>query len=1087
MRGMVTPRLAFLLLLVVILAFPAAAAADQLSVDFETGPALRTPVNDDYAASAFVTFPQDPGFRPYRTEVGAARAHSGTVVADVGAALCPLENTGDAQNCEFPTGGTTGRLSRTATAVTMFAGSLGAQPDPTVVKLIGHRTNGLTIPSAPVALDATGINTRLSVSSSAGDIDSFTLDTTGGGDVAIDDLTMNYPANSLPDVVPTSSNQVFKALQGDSTEIPLKITRVNGSKGPVKVSVSGLPKGVSADAHGLVAGDPTSITLTAADDAPVDFTPSDATITVDPQGDAKVAPAARTTTVSVRVAASQDLRLAPGTSPDVALPACADTDVPLFVDRDISFAQDVKLSVEGLPAGVSAQVLPSDTVAPGGSLAADRTIRFRRTAAADLPPDAPRDVTIRSTGPANHERVLQLHLSKADGRATFTPGFGRTARLLGTEGTEIRVTGNGFCPGTQVVVGNDDATVTPTLVDDHTLTFRLPRSATPGPLTIAPPSGDFSFPADDQIAVDNFRNTDGFQFKNFDFKTLGIDELADAFGADDLFVSVNPCGIWGGNCRIQTGILDPLAAVDWGILNLALQGSGGHCFGISRAVQQFLGGKKPLRTFTTGGTVYSIPGPNGPGGQLTGYLDGQHALQGSDEFLHAYFRRPGSLKTSLADLRTSLAAGEFPIVSMRQGFSGHAVIAYNMRPTATGADIDVHDSNRPIQPGEDGSAAIHREFLDGSVIHVDSVNGRWSFDRVSGKQFRGGNDKTLFVASPKTIPQDPSLPGLSVLNEGIAYLIFGSADGSVRTTGSPSGADYLPALDENATPGAGGTLLSDGKRPIATRFAGVKDGRYSGAFVGDRFVGSVRDVATKRGVRDELSGTGERVTFTGGAARPLTFDLARQPAGKGATAWSATVRTQASAKGADSAALTPAGTLGYDHTGKPATVSVTLSRLNADGPVRFESGPIKVGAGDRVMVAPGAGLASARVTIRGRRGRVHVSVVRNRARAAARLSLSRPRFAGSTARVRVRVAGLRGGAAMGVVVRLLRGKRVVATGSVAVTKARNGKRTFSLRLPSRSPGRYRLLANARLVTTATRGAPTAASATAGRTASVRLR
>jgi hypothetical protein len=57
-------------------AAPASAGADQLGVDFESGPPLRTPVRDDYAASAFVRFPKDPGFRPYRTDVGATVAHS---------------------------------------------------------------------------------------------------------------------------------------------------------------------------------------------------------------------------------------------------------------------------------------------------------------------------------------------------------------------------------------------------------------------------------------------------------------------------------------------------------------------------------------------------------------------------------------------------------------------------------------------------------------------------------------------------------------------------------------------------------------------------------------------------------------------------------------------------------------------------------------------------------------------------------------------------------------------------------------------------------------------------------------------------
>jgi hypothetical protein len=105
------------------------ARADQLTVDFESGPALRTPVQDDYVSSAFVRFPGVTGFRPYRTEVGSSIAHSGTVVADVGGDLCPLEG-GQGADCEFVNSGTTAQLTRTATAVTMFVGALATPLNP---------------------------------------------------------------------------------------------------------------------------------------------------------------------------------------------------------------------------------------------------------------------------------------------------------------------------------------------------------------------------------------------------------------------------------------------------------------------------------------------------------------------------------------------------------------------------------------------------------------------------------------------------------------------------------------------------------------------------------------------------------------------------------------------------------------------------------------------------------------------------------------------------------------------------------------------------------------------------------------------
>src|ERR1700729_938756 len=104
-------------------AVPASASADRINLDFESGPPLRTPVQDDYLAAGFVKFPHDPGFRPYRTDVG-NRAHSGHVVVDVGGDLCPLEFPGAGADCEFVHGGTTAILTRTATAVTVFAGTI---------------------------------------------------------------------------------------------------------------------------------------------------------------------------------------------------------------------------------------------------------------------------------------------------------------------------------------------------------------------------------------------------------------------------------------------------------------------------------------------------------------------------------------------------------------------------------------------------------------------------------------------------------------------------------------------------------------------------------------------------------------------------------------------------------------------------------------------------------------------------------------------------------------------------------------------------------------------------------------------------
>ena len=119
-----------------------ARAADTLTVDFETGPAIGTPVNDDYLASAFVRFlAADDGFRPFRRSAPGL-AHSGTVAADVGPDVC-YADTGDSFGCELVTGGTTGRLTRTASAVSLYAGLFTSNGGfPFSVHLVGYRADG---------------------------------------------------------------------------------------------------------------------------------------------------------------------------------------------------------------------------------------------------------------------------------------------------------------------------------------------------------------------------------------------------------------------------------------------------------------------------------------------------------------------------------------------------------------------------------------------------------------------------------------------------------------------------------------------------------------------------------------------------------------------------------------------------------------------------------------------------------------------------------------------------------------------------------------------------------------------------------
>ncbi|MGZ6617472.1 MAG: hypothetical protein ACXVFQ_23985, partial [Solirubrobacteraceae bacterium] len=288
-----------------LLMIPAASAvADRITLDFETGPALGTPVGDDYQAAGFVTFPRDPGFQPVRTDVGRA-AHSGHVVLNAGVGQCVDEGYPD---CEFAPGGTTAVLSKTVSAITLFAGEPDAGVDPETVELIAHRTNGTDISSGPVSIDTSGITKPVSVTSPAPDITGFTLNASGGS-LAFDDLTLDFPANSLPDIAPTDTNQIVPVLSGGTTPVQVNINRLNGSNGPVQVSARNLPTGVSAQPV-TTSGTTATLKLVGAADAPsTDFHPVRATVVADPLHNARVAPAVRFANLDVRVASPYELQL----------------------------------------------------------------------------------------------------------------------------------------------------------------------------------------------------------------------------------------------------------------------------------------------------------------------------------------------------------------------------------------------------------------------------------------------------------------------------------------------------------------------------------------------------------------------------------------------------------------------------------------------------------------------------------------------------------------------------------------------------------------------------------------------------------
>jgi hypothetical protein len=151
------------------------------------------------------------------------------------------------------------RLAKTAEEVTLFAGQFnpaGGPPETAILTAFNAAGAFLAV-DGPVAIDG-NFTTKLSVKHTTavggvqvGDIASFKVvastQTAGfGADLGIDDVTANLAAGARQDFSVYTTGEVVPVIQGQSVDVPVQLPRVNGSSGPIGLSVSGLPDGVSA-------------------------------------------------------------------------------------------------------------------------------------------------------------------------------------------------------------------------------------------------------------------------------------------------------------------------------------------------------------------------------------------------------------------------------------------------------------------------------------------------------------------------------------------------------------------------------------------------------------------------------------------------------------------------------------------------------------------------------------------------------------------------------------------------------------------------------------------------------------------------
>lgn len=1063
------------LALVAALSLPSAASADAITIDFETGPPLGTAVNDEYRASAFTRFlAPDFGFRPYR-KTAAGLARSGTTVANVGPDVC-FQDTGSGVDCEFVNGGSSGRFDRTASSVTLYVGRFEADGNAQTAQLRAYNAGGGLVATGAVAVPATpGFTTPVTVASAGNDIARFELEFSGtkGVLVGFDDLTIDFPAGTLPDVSLSGPGDVTTILQGTTTDVPISLTRLNGSNGPLTFSAENLPTGVTATfTPNPVPGVQEAVVmhLTASDTAAQFFVPHEITVTAqaDPP-DALVVPGTRTITVLATVKTQFELSQAsPGA---VQIPHCAPADVGLRVQRDLAFAtqgKTVNLAVGPLPAGVTVEFLPSATISPSGGLIAERTLRLRR-GTQSIP--AGFTTTVTATAQDAPARTIPLTLAGATPTATLDTLSGAVPSRL-QPGTAIRLSGNGFCPGTKVRVGNDLAEVAdPAIEPSQTaLTFRLPRLATTGNVRVVPPGGAAVYPSANTITVRSTRNVNGFQFNNPGWGNLSFGEITDLVGTEEMFLSTNPCWPFG-DCTIALPIPDPIAYAKWQIIEQVVQESGGHCFGIARFLQEIGAGRITNGQFAAGvTTTFGLPSRSGPSGRLASYLDHRHAGQTTKEFLLTYGLRSDSISSQLTRIRSELTAGRLVSLLLKNGFTeGHVITVHDVETLPDGSTIlHTYDNEREFIPSEetDTTGVTHRDREAGSQVVINAAKTRWDY---SG--WNGGNNGSLYASKLTDWPAGtaPTLPGVVDTVIGI----FGSKGGAAVTGPEPKGAEILPVLDRGAIPGAAGFVIGEPKRKSVSHvMKGVKAGSYDQMIMGSGFFGSVSDVATAKGVTDRLTGNpgNGTITFEGERTRPLELEVGSE---KRSASRVATIRTRTFAGGGETVSMPGGASLAYEHDGAPTRFSFELQSVQRGAAAaHFRSGPMAIGKGDRIVATPAdwRRLDSVRVSVRRANGTVTTRRVRNRASSPVRITVTQPavRRAGgrNAARVTTRLRNVVAGSVLGVTLRLQRNGRTVTRRGFAVKQPRNGSRTFSFRLPrGLRRGAYRLQADVMVAST----------------------
>jgi hypothetical protein len=369
---------------------------------------------------------------------------------------------------------------------------------------------------------------------------------------------------------------------------------------------------------------------------------------------------------------------------------------------------------------------------------------------------------------------------------SISPTEGKTPQNL-QPGTLVAIHGSGFSRDSLVQFGDPnllaagetpagiipgDVFAKPVWVsaDATEIDVQVPRYAITGTVSVITDAGVIRSPQ--PFIVHDYRNTNGFSFKNFG-STISWSDVQDEFGLGQT--------TWSVTLPIVGTISEPTpgALAFWGAAALILNGKG-DCFGMSLEslhLQENPGLINADRGLPAGAapTVYDLFNNQTLTHEIEMSMLAQFSLE-MGTFIAGWEVANFSNAGVYYYLQGLLAQGQHPMISMEESLgNGHTIVAYDLTGSPDNFVIHCYDNNRPFDLNTEGTEAAHQLADLNSDVHV--YGGQWYFSLDKATPWSGGLGSMLVV--PETLLKErPTLPTSLT---GIADYVFGDAPTTVPT------------------------------------------------------------------------------------------------------------------------------------------------------------------------------------------------------------------------------------------------------------------------------------------------------------------